>query len=50
MNNVNLNSLKIFYEVALSESITDASKKLYLTQSAISKSIKKYGLFSKYWN
>lgn len=40
-SNINLNNYKIFYEVAASESISDASKKLYLTQSAISKSIKK---------
>lgn len=40
-NNINLNNYKIFYEVALCESITDASKKLFITQSAISKAIKK---------
>lgn len=40
-SNINLNNYKIFYEVAERGSITDASKKLYLTQSAISKSIKK---------
>jgi len=39
-NNINLNLYKIFYEVAKSESISDASKKLYITQSAVSKSIK----------
>lgn len=38
---INLNLYKIFYEVALSESISDASKKLFITQSAVSKSIKK---------
>lgn len=40
-SDVNLNSYKIFYEVALSESISDASKKLFITQSAVSKAIKK---------
>lgn len=40
-NNINLNLYKIFYEVALSESISDASKKLFITQSAVSKAIKK---------
>ncbi|MBQ3020615.1 MAG: LysR family transcriptional regulator [Bacilli bacterium] len=40
-SNVNLNNYKIFYEVAISGSITHASDKLFLTQSAISKSIKK---------
>lgn len=38
---INLNLYKIFYEVALSESISDASKKLFITQSAVSKAIKK---------
>ena len=40
-SDINLNLYKIFYEVAQSENISHASKKLYLTQSAISKSIKK---------
>lgn len=40
-SNVNLNAYKIFYEVASSESISDASKKLFITQSAVSKAIKK---------
>ena len=40
-SNVNLNSYKIFYEVALSQSISSASKRLILTQSAVSKAIKK---------
>ena len=40
-SDINLNLYKIFYEVALCESISDASKKLYITQSAISKAIKK---------
>ena len=38
---INLNLYKIFYEVALSESISEASKKLFITQSAVSKAIKK---------
>lgn len=40
-NNINLNNYKIFYEVALCESISSASKKLFITQSAVSKAIKK---------
>ncbi len=40
-NNINLNLYKIFYEVAMSGSISDASKKLFITQSAVSKAIKK---------
>ena len=40
-SNINLNNYKIFYEVASHQSITDAANKLFLTQSAISKSIKK---------
>lgn len=40
-SDINLNLYKIFYEVASSESISDASKKLYITQSAVSKAIKK---------
>lgn len=36
----NLNLYKIFYEVAKAESFTDASKALYISQPAISKSIK----------
>lgn len=40
-SDINLNLYKIFYEVALSESISDASKKLFITQSAVSKAIKK---------
>lgn len=40
-SNINLNLYKIFYEVASSESISDASKKLFITQSAVSKAIKK---------
>lgn len=39
-SNVNLNNYKIFYEVSKCGSITEASNKLFLTQSAISKSIK----------
>lgn len=38
---INLNLYKIFYEVALSKSISDASKRLFITQSAVSKAIKK---------
>ena len=38
---INLNLYNIFYVVALSESISDASKKLFITQSAVSKAIKK---------
>ena len=41
MNNINLNSLKIFLEVANSKSFLDASNKLYISQPAISKSISK---------
>ena len=40
-SDINLNLYKIFYKVALSESISDASKKLFITQSAVSKAIKK---------
>lgn len=40
-SDINLNLYKIFYEVASSESISDASKKLFITQSAVSKAIKK---------
>ena len=40
-SDINFNLYKIFYEVALSESISSASKRLYITQSAVSKSIKK---------
>jgi len=39
-SDINLNLYKIFYEVALSESISSASKKLFITQSSVSKSIK----------
>lgn len=41
MNNVNLNFLKIFMEVANSNSFLEASNKLYITQPAISRSIAK---------
>ena len=41
MNNVNLNSLKIFLEVASSKSFLDASNKLFISQPAISKSMSK---------
>ncbi len=40
MNNINLNWLKVFMVVATSNSFLDASKKLYISQPAISKSIK----------
>lgn len=41
MNNINLNSLKIFFEVANSKSFLDASNKLFISQPAISKSMSK---------
>lgn len=41
MNNINLNFLKIFMEVANSKSFLEASNKLYITQPAISRSIAK---------
>jgi len=41
MNNINLNFLKIFMEVANSNSFLEASNKLYITQPAISRSIAK---------
>ena len=40
-NNINLNLYKIFYDVAKCGSISKASKTLYISQPAISKSIKK---------
>lgn len=40
-SDINLNLYKIFYEVASSGSISSASKKLIITQSAVSKAIKK---------
>ena len=40
MDNINLNWLKVFYFVATSKSFLDASKKLFISQPAISKSIK----------
>ena len=40
-SDINLNLYKIFYEVALSGSISNAAKKLFITQSAVSKAIKK---------
>lgn len=40
MNNINLNWLKVFMYVATSSSFLDASRKLYISQPAISKSIK----------
>jgi len=41
MDNINLNSLKIFLEVASSSSFLEAANKLYISQPAISKSISK---------
>ena len=41
MNNINLNSLRIFYEVATAKSFLDASNKLFISQPAISKSMSK---------
>ena len=41
MNNINLNLYKTFYEVAKYGSISEAAKKTYTSQPAISKSIKK---------
>ena len=41
MNNINLNSLKIFLEVANSNSFLEASNKLFISQPAISKSMSK---------
>ena len=40
-SDINLNLYKIFYEVAMCESISRAAKKLIITQSAVSKAIKK---------
>lgn len=40
-SDINLNFYKIFYEVAICGSISNASKKLIITQSAVSKAIKK---------
>ena len=40
-SDINLNLYKIFYEVATCESISRAAKKLIITQSAVSKAIKK---------
>ena len=41
MNNINLNWLKVFMCVATSNSFLDASRKLYISQPAISKSMSK---------
>lgn len=41
MNDLNMNSLKIFLEVANSNSFLEASNKLYVSQPAISKSMSK---------
>jgi DNA-binding transcriptional LysR family regulator len=40
-SNINLNLYKTFYDVATSKSISEASKKTFISQPAISKSIKK---------
>lgn len=40
MTNINLNLYKYFYEVAKSKSYTDASNKMYISKTAISKNIK----------
>lgn len=39
--NINLNLYRVFYYVAKEKSITKASKKLFISQPAISKSLKK---------
>lgn len=41
MNGINLNSLRIFYEVASSKSFLEASNRLFISQPAVSKSISK---------
>lgn len=41
MDDINLNSLKIFYEVANSKSFLDAANKLLVSQPAVSKSMSK---------
>lgn len=41
MHNINLNSLKIFLEVANSKSFLDASNKIFISQPAVSKSMSK---------
>lgn len=41
MNNINLNLYRIFYIVAKSKSLVEASQKLHISQPAISKDIKK---------
>lgn len=41
MNNINLNLYRIFYIVAKSKSLVEASRKLHISQPAISKDIKK---------
>lgn len=40
-NNINLNLYRVFYYVAKEKSITGAAKRLYISQPAISKSLKK---------
>jgi len=41
MNGINLNSLRIFFEVATSKSFLEASNRLFISQPAVSKSISK---------
>lgn len=41
MDNINLNSLKVFFEVANSKSFLDAANRLYVSQPAVSKSMSK---------
>ena len=40
---VSLNSLKFFYYVARYDSVTIAAEKLFVTQGAVSKQLKKFG-------
>ncbi len=39
---LSLNSLKFFYYVAIEGSVTIAAERLYVTQSAVSRQIKKF--------
>ena len=41
MDNINLNSLKVFFEVASSKSFLDAANRLFVSQPAVSKSMSK---------
>ena len=40
---LSLNSLKFFYYVARYDSVTIAAEKLFVTQGAVSKPVKKFG-------